>query len=191
MKIKVYLSEIHFIPPLSCDLLHYKCFEYIAFFDIIEFFQSYTAFIARCNFLDIVLETAERGNLVLKYNYAVAHYSYLSGAGNLAVLNIRACDGSDAGNMDSLAYLGMTEDNLAVYRLEHTLDSGFYLLYAFIDDSVCADIDTLLGGIVHSKLIGTDIEADDDGIRSGGECDIALCNAADTGMDNIDMNFIV
>ena len=62
---------------------------------------------------------------------------------------------------------------------------------AVIDDTVCAYIYLALCSFIHCHFVGTYIEADDDGVGSGSEHDVAFDNTADTGVDDIDLDFFV
>ena len=48
-----------------------------------------------------------------------------------------------------------------------------------------------LCSFIHCHFVGTYIEADDDGVGSGSEHDVAFDNTADTGVDDIDLDFFV
>ena len=51
--------------------------------------------------------------------------------------------------------------NLAELRSKHSLDGGLYLVYAVIDYSVAADIDSVALGVLRRDRVGSDVEADD------------------------------
>ena len=93
--------------------------------------------------------------------------------------------------MDRLSDLRMTENHLAVDRLQHSLDRGGDLLDTLINDTIGADIHALQSRRIQRRLIGTYIEAHDDGVGSGCQHDVSFDDTADAGMDDIDFYFFV
>ena len=85
----------------------------------------------------------------------------------------------------------MTKDVLAVNGFKHSLDSRFDFLNALINNSVCADVNSLRLRGVECRLVGTDVEADNDSIRSVCKHNVVFSNAADARMNNVDLDLIV
>ena len=51
---------------LSCDLFHYKCFEYVALLDVVELCKTNTTLVAVGYLAHVFLKALKRGNVVLK-----------------------------------------------------------------------------------------------------------------------------
>ena len=77
------------------DFFHHEGFENVAFLDIVEFFKSDTAFEALRDLLDVILEAAERSDLIFKNNDAVTKHADARVTGDLTVADVRACDNAD------------------------------------------------------------------------------------------------
>ena len=149
---------------LSRNLLHYKCLESIALSDVVELLDADTALVALGYLLNVVLEATERGDLILEDNYTVTNDTDLRLTGDLTVLDIASCDNADTGYANGLSDLRMAKENLLVRGSEQTLHSRLYLIDDLIDDTVSTDIYVVSLCGVQRVLIGTYVEAYDDGI---------------------------
>ena len=63
-----------------------------------------------------------------------------------------------------------------------------HLIHGVVDDVVVADIDAEVLRRLARTGIGTGVEADDDGLRRFGQIDVRLGDAADRGVDHIDLD---
>ena len=122
---------------------------------------------------------------------AVAHDTHVARALDLAVLHVAARDRADRGDLVGLADLGVADDGLAELRREHTLHSGLDLVDRIVNDAVHAHIDMVAGRAVARRGVRTDVEADDDGIRGGGEHNVALVDRADRAVNDAHADFVV
>ena len=122
----------------------------------------------------------------------VAHQTHLAIlALELAVLHVATGNSADAGDLVGLTHLGVTQHHLAELRCQHTLHSGLDLVDGIVDDAVHTHIHVGAGSAVAGSGIGTDVEADDDRLRGGGQHDIALVDGAHTAVDDADADFLV
>ena len=106
-------------------------------------------------------------------------------------MNIAASDNADTGNADGLTNLGMAKQNLLVGGSKHTLHSRLDLIEYLVDNTVSTDVYLVTLGRVKGILIGTDVEAGDDGIGCGCQHNVALGNAAYCGVDYVDLDLLV
>ena len=121
----------------------------------------------------------------------VAHDTNVARALDLTVLHIAAGNRADRGDLVGLADLGVADDGLAELRREHTLHSSLDLVDRIVNDAVHTHIDMVAGRAVARRSVGTDVEADDDGIRGGGKHNVALVDRADRAVNDAHANFVV
>ena len=121
----------------------------------------------------------------------VAHDTHVARALDLAVGDIAARDSADRGDLVGLANFGVADDGLAELRREHTLHSSLDLVDRIVNDAVHAHIDMVAGRAVARRSVGTDVEADDDGVRGGGEHNVALVDRADRAVNDAHADFVV
>ena len=146
---------------LSGYLFHNIRLERITLADIIELLNANTAFVTLVNLLNVVLETAERGNLILKDNDTVTDNTDGGLTGDLTASDVASCDNADTGNLNGLSDLGVSEENLLVGGSKHTLHSRLNLVYDLIDDTVSTDIYLITLSRIKCVLVGTYVEARD------------------------------
>ena len=79
-----------------------------AHLDVVELLQTHAALVAAGYLANVVLESLERGDLILEDHDTVTNHADLRLAGDLAVLHVRACDKADIGyarnNMKGLSF---------------------------------------------------------------------------------------
>ena len=92
--------------------------------------------------------------------------------------------------MESLQYFERSGHFLFHLRCKETFHSGLHLVDGIVDDGVDTDID--LFGLGHlARCTGrTYVEADDDGVRSCSQHDIAIGYSTDSAMDDIDLDIL-
>ena len=159
--------------------------------DIVVLLQTDTALVALCHFLHVVLETLQRGDLVFEDHHAVADDADLGLTGYLTVGDIGAGDHAHIGNADRLTHLGAAENDFLILGSQHTLHSRFNFVYAIVNDAVGAHVYPVTLCHIGGVLIGTDVEAHDDGVGGGGQHNIALRDTANGAVDNLHLNFLV
>ena len=111
--------------------------------------------------------------------------------GDLAVLDHTAGNGTDGGDLVGHADFGMADDHFLKLGCQHTLHSSLDLVDGIVNDAVETHVNicTVAGSLCSS--IGTDVEADNDGAGGGSQQNVGLVDSADTGMDNLDTDFLV
>ena len=115
------------------------------------------------NLAHVVLEAAQRGNLVFVDDDTVTDYADLRLTGDLAVLYVGAGNEADVRYVDDLADLRVAEQGFPELGSKHALHGGGDFVDAFVNYAVGADFDALTLRGIESGLIGTDVEAYDDG----------------------------
>ena len=101
---------------LSLNFLHDECFENIVGTDVVELLEADTALVSCSNLADVVLEAAQRCDLVLEDHDAVTYDTDLCLSGNLSVLHVRACDKADVRHVNGLSDLCVTQQYLGKLR---------------------------------------------------------------------------
>ena len=109
----------HNLPFLSLQLLVDEALDDVAFLDVVELFDLHAAFVTGGDFLNVVLEAAQRSKLALKNDDVVAVDAHAAVALDLAVLHIAAAHGADLGHAERLADLGVADDDFVELRREH------------------------------------------------------------------------
>lgn len=99
---------------------HFEGFDNIADLDVVEVFEADAALVALEDFADVVLEAAERGNLAVVHNHAVAEQTDAGVTGELAVDDMAARDGADLRHGEDFAHFGLAEVHLAADGSEQT-----------------------------------------------------------------------
>ena len=159
---------------VGLDLLHDIRLKDISNLDVIELLKSNTALVAAHDLACVVLESLERGNLILKDHDAVTNHADLRLSCDLTVLNIASRNRTDVGNVNGLTNLCVTEQILAELGIEHTLHCRLDLLQALVNDAIGANVNVLTLCRVDRALIGSDVESDDDRIGSRREGNVTL-----------------
>ena len=165
--------------------------EDVAFFDIVVFFETDTALVALRYLLDAVLEALERTDVVVGDDDTVAYDTDARTALDLTALDIAAGDVAGTFDADDVAHLGSTEDNFSGLGSEHTLHRALDLFDTVVDDAVHAHIHAVALSVRLGGRVGTDVEADDDGVRRIREHDVTLVDSADSAVDDVDTHLFV
>ena len=118
---------------LRIDLLHNEALDDVADLDVVEFLDLHTAFVAVCNFLDIVLKAAQGCKLALVYDDIITQNAYRAAALNLTVGDIAAGYGANLGDLIGLANLGMADDSFLEFGGKHTLHCRFDFVDAVVN----------------------------------------------------------
>ena len=121
----------------------------------------------------------------------VPQHTHLGVPGDLAVLHIAAGDGADGADLIGLAHLGVADDDFLELGRQHALHGVLDLVDGVVDHAVHAHIHLGAGSGCRGHGIGTDVEAHDDGVGGGGKEHVVLRNRADTGVNNLDADFLV
>ena len=80
---------------------------------------------------------------------------------------------------------------LANLRREHAAHGRLHVVDRLVDDAVVADVDAGLLDRRSARGIGTNVEADNDGVRGGRQRRVGLGDTADAGADDLDLHFVV
>ena len=121
--------------------------------------------------------------LPLKTCSPSAHHLHLRIAADDAVLHAAAGDGAHLGNPEDVEHLGAAQVVLLERGFEQAHHGQAHLVLQLVDDGVQADFDALLLRQFGGLALGTHVEADDDGVRGGGQQHVALGDGADAGVD--------
>src|SRR5262245_3115469 len=173
--------------------LHREHFNDIAHLDVVEALEADAAFKAGFDLADVVFEAAQRGNLPFEDDHVVAQKPGRGFARprDPSLRDHAAGNRPDFRHAEHLAHFGGPNAHFLERRLEETLHALLDLLGDVVNHRVQPDVHLFALGHVGRVAIGPDIEADDDGIRCGGEQYIRLCDRADTGADDSDLHLLV
>jgi hypothetical protein len=95
-------------------------------------------------------------------------------------------DRAEARHLEERPYLDFAEDRLRLHRAQHPDERLLDLLGELVDHAVLADLDPLPLGQLPRLARGADVEADDHGVRRGGQVDVVLRDPADARVDDVD-----
>src|SRR5262245_17082393 len=173
--------------------LHREHFDDIPHLDVVEALEPDAAFKAGFDLAHVVFESAQRGDLPFEHDHVVAQEpgGGLARACDAPVDNHAAGNRPDLRHAEHLAHFGGADADFLERRLEETLHALLDLVGDVVNHRVEPDVHLFALGHVGRVAIGPDIEADDDGIRCGGEQYIRLVDRADTGADDSDLHLLV
>src|SRR6476661_10977906 len=126
----------------STDRLGGEALEHVALDDVARRGEADAALEPGLDLADVVLEPAERVDLVGGDHLAAAPDAHAPGADDAAVGDVRAGDDRSA-DLDDLAHLGAPLDDLDLLRLEQARECLLDVVDELVDDVVQANVDLL------------------------------------------------
>src|SRR5687768_13165211 len=169
------------------ELLADVCLEPVADLDVVVALELDAALEAALDVLHVFLHAAERVDReVFRDHLAVADQADLAAALDVAVGDHAAADVADLADLEDLAYLGVAVQLLADLRLEQSAQRLLEVVEDLVDHAVQADLDAALLGHRAGRLVGHDVEADDDRAARVGQLDVAFRDRSDRAVDHAD-----
>src|SRR6202162_5217235 len=98
--------------------------EHVTDFDVVEVLHSYATLESLADFLDIVLESAQRRNVAVVNLDAVAHDANAPSTIDDPAPHRAPRYDTHLGDLEQLAHLGLAEHDLALFGTKHALQSG-------------------------------------------------------------------
>src|SRR5699024_7519618 len=92
--------------------------------------------------------------------------------------------GAHAADLVHLTDLQLAQRNLAELGSQHTLHSVRNIVDGVVDDAVHTHFHLGGGSFFLGDVVGTDVEADDDGVGSVSQIHVGLADGADADVDN-------
>src|SRR4029077_4013126 len=173
----------------AADCLDGITLDDVAFEDVGGFHEPDAAPEAGLDLADVVLEPAERVDLVRGDDLAAAPQAHAAGANDATVGDVRAGDHL-APDLDQLADLGAALDDLDLLRLEETTERLLDVVGELVDDVVEADVDLLgLRGATRG-VADRRVEADDDRVRCRREQDVVVADLARALVQDVELDFV-
>src|SRR5262249_51010711 len=136
----------------------------------------------------VVLEALERRDGAVEDFDAVANHSHATLAIDHAAANGTASDRSDARNLEDVAHLGLAEHDFALFGAKHAFHRRTNVGDRLVDDAIELDLDAFALRGRTRVVVGTHVEADDDGTRGAREEDVALRDRADVAANDLDLH---
>lgn len=121
-------------------------FDGVAFLDVVASLEGDTALEVGGDFLDVVFETLEGGDVAGEDHHAVADEAGFVGTGDFTVDDIGTGDVADLGDVEDLAHFDHRGDFFLDDGLEHAFHGFLDFLDGVVDDGVEADVDAFLLG---------------------------------------------
>src|SRR5690606_14895881 len=146
------------------DLFDAEAFDDVALADVFVVLEGHAAFLAHLDFLDLVLEALERLELAFVDDDVVADEADARATLDHALGDTAAGDLADLGDVEHFEDFGIADKGLAPFGLQEAAHGILHVLDEVVNDVVIADFDAVAGRQFLSLLVGTDVEADDDGI---------------------------
>ena len=146
----------------SWKLLHGVTLDDITDLEAFEINEAHAAFLLTGNFLDFVLEVAERLDLAFPHLILLTEDAVLLLGDKLAVEHLGAGDLAELADVVDRLDLSMTEDDLLVFgrqKVEHAVPD---MVEKLVNDAEGVDPDTVMTGLLLHAGIVADVKADDD-----------------------------
>src|SRR5260221_4009058 len=151
------------------DLVH---LEDVAFLHVVETLEQDPALEALLDLANVVLEPLQLRDRGLDHNRAVADHADLAAAANDTARDHAAGDRAQPRDPEERPDLGLAGRLLVADRPEHADERLLDLLGQLIDDAVRADLDALALGELAGLGVRAHVEADNEGVRGGGQVDV-------------------
>ena len=135
------------------------------------------------HFLHVVLETAQGRKPAIVNRLATAQDSRARGPSDAAIGHQTTGDDS-AAQLEDLFHFRVTDDGLAMFRIEHAGHRFFDLVDQFVNDAVKFDLDAFAFRGAHGVAFDFDVEADDDRVRSARQQHVGLGDRTDAGSES-------
>src|ERR1700737_241611 len=146
----------------------------VAFLEVLVTLDPNAALEPSYDFLDVVLEPLQPGDLAFVDRLIVAEHLGGRATRDLAVLHPRAGDHAELRNLDWGQNVGATFPDLDEGRLVETLDGPLDVVGDVVDDVVVADVDLLPLSRFLRLLIRLHVEGDHQRVRYGRQQDVHL-----------------
>ena len=112
---------------------HFKTFQNISCFDVIEVFKTDTAFKTFGDFFHVVFHAAERSDFTCVNNNAVTQKPDAAVALHFAVRDHAAGDDADFRHTECLADFRLSQVNFFAYRREHARHGAFDFFHKLVN----------------------------------------------------------
>src|SRR5208337_3579284 len=175
--------------PSSRLARHFHCpvrLDHVAGFDVLELLETDAALGTGLDLADVVLEVLQRGKTAFPHHDVVPKQTCLGGAGDATLHYAAASHRSNLGNMERLTDLGSAQLLFAVRWLEQASHCLGQLLGEVVDDRVEPHVNLLPLGQLLRGALGTNVEADHNGLRGGGEEDVVRIDRTGGGVQDVD-----
>src|SRR5690606_31493046 len=149
-----------------------------------------TTLISLRHFLDIVLEAFQRSQFSSMDDDTVPYDTDIVVAVDFSVQHHTSRDCTDFRNLECLPYLDLGHDLLFKLGCQHTFHRRFDLFDSIVDDGVKTYIDLLILRKFSSTLCRSDLESDDDRVRSRCQQYIRLGYCSYRLMNDIDLDLV-
>src|SRR5688572_21292315 len=168
----------------ALDGLDAEAFDDIADTHILIALERHAAFLAGLYLAHLILEAFESGKRSLMDDNIVADQADLRAALNGALGHAAAGNFAHPGNVEHLEDLRIAEERLAQGRCQEAGHHRLHVVDEIVNDIVVTHFDAGTLGCITGLLIGTDIEAEDDGAGCLGERNIAFADSPYTIVNN-------
>src|SRR5258708_2512316 len=175
----------------DCNPFGGEGFNDIRGLDIGEVSNGDAALESGLDLAGVVLEGLQGLDFSSKHHHVVAKYAHFAVALDLPIDHHAARHIADLADAEHFAHLGAALVNLFEDRLEHAGHGALQLVRQLVDDGVQADIHLFLFSQRSCVSFGAHVEADDNGVGSGSQQDIAFVEGADGGTQHADANSLV
>ena len=123
-------------------------------------------------------------------HHAVAHQPHRGTAAHQPLGHIATGHLAQLADAEDLEDLGAAEENFALDRAQHAGQLRFDFVDQVVDDRVISDVDARATGELPRLDVGAHVEADHQRLRRGGEADVGFVDAADSGVQHIDLHIL-
>src|SRR5437588_2076743 len=179
--------------PTELEFLRDR-FEQVALDDVAhlifaEISQLDAALQADPDFFHVVLETPERREAAIVNRLALAQDPGAGGPGNPAIGHEAAGDDTFA-QLENLFHLSVTDDCLAMFRIEQPGHRFLNLIEQLVDDAVKFDLHAFAFRGANGHAFHLDVETDHHRVRSARQQNVRLRNRPHAGVNDFEVDLL-
>src|SRR5579871_389277 len=160
------------------DLLRYKCFNHIAGFDVAVIRDRDAALHAIAHLAGVVFKAPQRADFASENYRVVTEKPDLGITLDQAIRYRASSNGANFWNTERFLDQRASLVNFLECRFQKAGHGPFDLILQLVNDRVQPDVHFFLLGQFLRFAFWTDVESDDDRIRSRSQQDVALCDRA-------------
>ena len=171
------------------EFFEFVALDHVVFFVVAEAGELDAALHAVADFVDLILEAAQRFEAAVIHGLAVAQH-----AGALLALHGAIGDDGTADeafvDLEDLLHASVAEHLLAGERIQQALHGFFDLVDEFVDDGVELHLHAFAFRGDERLVLYLDVEADDDGVGSAGEQHVGFVDGADFLVQEVEVALV-
>ena len=171
------------------DFFQRVAFDDVARFVFVEVSEADAAFQTCLDFFHFILEAAEGGHFTVKDGRLVADDARLAAAEDFPVLHHAACRTALV-ELEDLKHFGVADDGFARFRFQKAQHGIPHLVNEFVNDGIQFYLHAFPLEQFDGVGFHLDVEAQDDGVRGGGQQNVRFRDGAGGGVQEDAFHFV-